>query len=200
MSASSPIIVHPDTIRAFLRNPAKYPAPDNFRPERWLDPGWPTYQAPLTQFPTIKGMTSFGWGQRQCLGMSVTQDELLIACGALAWCFNLKPKINPATGVPFPVPTDKSNSLLIIKPDPFQMDFEPRSLARRREALQAWEKAEAAERQARVDFVERARRGCSGVNVDQKKPCSVVPGRLMMSLDEKAIMQVSWTQTRVERP
>ncbi|KAK4108835.1 cytochrome P450 [Canariomyces notabilis] len=119
---------------AFLRNPKRYPDPDSFRPERWLEPGWPTYQTPLTKYPTLKGMSSFGWGQRQCLGMAVTQDELVVACGALAWCFNLKPKRDPVTGEHFPVPLDKSNSLLIIKPDPFRMEFEPRSEERKREA------------------------------------------------------------------
>ncbi|KAK1828026.1 cytochrome P450 [Podospora conica] len=138
---------------AFLRNPAKYPDPDNFRPERWLEPAWPTFKAPLTQFPTIKGMSSFGWGQRQCLGMSVTQDEMLIACGALAWCFNLKPKLDE-TGRVIPVSSTKSNSLLIIKPDPFQMAFEPRNEKRRLEALAAWEEAEAADRKAREEFLE----------------------------------------------
>lgn len=142
---------------AFLRNPDKYPDPDLFRPERWLEPGWPTFRLPLTQYPTIKGMSSFGWGQRQCLGMSLTQDELIVACGALAWCFNLKPKRDPVTGRDLPVPLDKSNSLLIIKPDPFQMAFEPRSPARREEALRLWEEARSKDAQAREDFLRLAR-------------------------------------------
>ncbi|KAK3349128.1 cytochrome P450 [Lasiosphaeria hispida] len=144
---------------AFLRNPDKYPDPDNFRPERWLEPGWPTFQEPLTQYPTIKGMSSFGWGQRQCLGMSLTQDELIVACGSLAWCFNLRRKRDPVTGVELPVPLDKSNSLLIIKPDPFQMAFEPRSEERRREALRLWEEADANDRQTRAQFIQAAREG-----------------------------------------
>lgn len=80
-------------------------------------------------------MTSFGWGQRQCLGQTLTQDELVVSCGALAWCFNLRPKLDPSTGVPLPVPLDKCNSLLIIKPKPFKMAFEPRSEERKQKAL-----------------------------------------------------------------
>lgn len=143
--------------RAFLRNPNKYPDPDNFRPERWLEPGWPTYQEPLTQFPTIKGMTSFGWGQRQCLGQTLTQDELVVACGALSWCFNLKPKKDLATGRDLPVPVDESNSLLIIKPNPFQMTFEPRSNARKQQALRLWEESDAKDKRERHEFAEEAK-------------------------------------------
>ncbi|KAJ2986407.1 hypothetical protein NUW58_g5044 [Xylaria curta] len=141
---------------AFLRNPTKYPDPDNFRPERWLEPGWPTYQEPLTQFPTIKGMTSFGWGQRTCLGQTLTQDELIVACGALSWCFNLKPKKDLATGLDLPVPLDRSNSLLIIKPDPFQMMFEPRSEGRKQQALRLWAESEARDQNERFEFAKQA--------------------------------------------
>ncbi|KAI1809557.1 cytochrome P450 [Poronia punctata] len=141
---------------AFLRNPRKYPDPDNFRPERWLEPGWPTYQEPLTHYPTIKGLTSFGWGQRQCLGQTVTQDELIIACGALSWCFNLKFKRDPVTGEDIPVPLDKSNSLLIIQPDPFQMVFEPRSEKRKQEAIRLWEESDKKDATARSEFEAKA--------------------------------------------
>lgn len=97
-------------------------------------------------------MTSFGWGQRQCLGQTLTQDELIVACGALAWAFNLKAKRDPVTGAELPVPLDKSNSLLIIKPDPFQMAFEPRSEQRREEALRIWAMEESKDRQKRAAF------------------------------------------------
>ncbi|KAF2877631.1 cytochrome P450 [Massariosphaeria phaeospora] len=141
---------------AFLRNPTKYPDPDNFRPERWLDAGWPTFQEPLTKFPTLKGMTSFGWGQRQCLGQSVTQDELLVSCGGLLWAFNLKEKIDPATGIKIVVSAEKSNSLLIVKPDPFEMAFEPRNDIRKAEVIENWRIAEKQDSEERMAFLRRA--------------------------------------------
>ncbi|KAG4217522.1 hypothetical protein PC116_g33997 [Phytophthora cactorum] len=107
-------------------------------------------------YPTIKGMTSFGWGQRQCLGQSLTQDELIVACGALAWCFNLKQKKDPVTGEDIPVPTNKSNSLLIIKPDSFQMAFEPRSEARKEEALRLWAESDAKYQREKEEFLKEA--------------------------------------------
>ncbi|KAK4182237.1 putative cytochrome P450 E-class, group I [Podospora australis] len=161
----------------FLRNPNKYPDPDSFRPERWLEPGWPTFQAPLTQYPTIKGMTSFGWGQRQCLGMSLTQDELIVACGALAWAFTLKPKVDPVTGQDVMPPLDKSNSLLIIKPDPFQMRFVPRSERRKAQALAIWEQSESSDRAKRNEFLQKVR---EARNVPQLQ----VPDTMMPSIDD----------------
>ncbi|CAI6337428.1 unnamed protein product [Periconia digitata] len=141
---------------AFLRNPVKYPDPETFRPERWLESGWPTFQEPLTKYPSIKGMTSFGWGQRQCLGMSLTQDETVVACGGLLWAFNLKKKIDPKTGKELPVPTDKSNSLLIVKPDPFMMAFEPRSEARKEQVISEWNVAQAKDTAERAAFLRNA--------------------------------------------
>ncbi|KAF2259878.1 cytochrome P450 [Lojkania enalia] len=141
---------------AFLRNPTKYPDPENFRPERWLEPGWPTYQEPLTKFPTIKGMTSFGWGQRQCLGQSLTQDECVVACGGLLWAFSLKRKVDPESGEEIEVPLNKSNSLLIVKPDPFQMAFEPRSEGRKVQVTAQWKEAEAKDNEERAAFLRAA--------------------------------------------
>jgi hypothetical protein len=96
-------------------------------------------------------MTSFGWGQRQCLGIHLTQDETIVDCGALAWCFTLKAKTDPTSGRDKPVPLDKSNSLLIIKPDPFEMAFEPRSEERKDEALRLWEEADMGDQQERAE-------------------------------------------------
>jgi len=141
---------------AFLRNPVKYPDPETFRPERWLESGWPTFQEPLTKFPTIMGMTSFGWGQRQCLGQSITRDETLVACGGLLWAFNLKKKIDPKTGQEIDVPLNKSNSLLIVKPDPFEMAFEPRSATRKQEVIDQWKEAEAEDAARRAAFLRDA--------------------------------------------
>lgn len=103
------------------------------------------------------GMTSFGCGQRECIGQTLTQDELVVACGALAWCFNLKHKKDPATGRAVPVPVDKSNSLLIIKPDPFQMEFEPRSETRKQDALRLWKESEARDLHDRAVFLKTAK-------------------------------------------
>lgn len=100
-------------------------------------------------------MTSFGWGQRTCLGQSVTRDETFVACGALLWGFDMSQKRSP-DGTLIEASTTKSNSLLIVKPDPFQMAFEPRSDARRADILWEWEASNKADLEARRLFQEIA--------------------------------------------
>lgn len=138
--------------RAFLRNPVNYPDPESFRPERWMDPEWPSYREPLSQYPTVKGMTSFGWGQRACLGQNLTQDEMLVACGCVVWGFNMDYKIDPATGRKVNIDTKKSNSLLIVKPDPWQMSITPRSDKKRQAMIDLWTAAEAKENEEKAAF------------------------------------------------
>ena len=101
-------------------------------------------------------MSSFGFGQRQCLGQTLTQEELVVACGALMWAFNLKKKIDPKTGMEIDISLTASNSLLIIKPDPFEMAFEPRNADRKAEIINNWKLAEAKDAGEREAFAKAA--------------------------------------------
>lgn len=75
------------------------------------------------------------------------------------WAFNLRRKVDPVTGHEIEVPLDKSNSLLIIKPDPWEMAFEPRSEMRRQEVIQQWKEAEAKDIANRAEFAREADMG-----------------------------------------
>lgn len=127
--------------------------------------------------------------------MSLTQDELIVGCGALAWLFNLKHKRDPVTGEKLPVPLDKSNSLLIIKPDPFQMAFEPRSEKRKMEALRFWEEAETKDfakreqwlknlRERKPDVIEESKVPQPTVKVPCPSPAAAVPAGLVKGGEE----------------
>jgi hypothetical protein len=75
--------------RAISRDPATFPDPEAFNPLRWVEPGYPTYQEPLTHFPTIINSTQFGYGRRVCQGQTVADEDLLIGIGSIAWLFNM---------------------------------------------------------------------------------------------------------------
>ncbi|KAH4945452.1 hypothetical protein HBI24_106690 [Parastagonospora nodorum] len=77
---------------AISRDPDMFPDPETFNPLRWVEPEYPTYQEPLTQFPTIINSTQFGYGRRTCQGQTVTDEDLLIGIGSIAWMFNISQK------------------------------------------------------------------------------------------------------------
>jgi hypothetical protein len=101
-------------------------------------------------------MTSFGWGQRACLGQSLTQDEMLAACGALMWGFDLRFKMD-RSGNKIDIPLNKSNSLLIVKPDPYEMAFEPRSPERKQQMIDNWLAADVRDKEERAEFIRVAK-------------------------------------------
>lgn len=76
--------------RAIARDPTMFPDPEAFNPLRWVEPGYPTYQEPLTQFPTIINSTQFGYGRRTCQGQTVADEDMFIGIGSLAWLFTME--------------------------------------------------------------------------------------------------------------
>jgi hypothetical protein len=112
--------------RSLARDPAVYPDPDTFNPGRYLDPKYPTYREPLSEFPTIRGYHGFGFGRRICPGQEVAEAELLVACAALAWAFQLEKKRLPS-GQEVPINEYDFTSTLITTTKPFEMEFVVRS-------------------------------------------------------------------------
>jgi len=57
------------------RHPLAFPDPDIFDPERWLDPSEARYRD--------KFLTSFGRGNRMCIGQPLAMCELYVTIGQL---------------------------------------------------------------------------------------------------------------------
>lgn len=55
-------IVHANHF-AISRDEELYPDPVEYHPERWLEPDWPTYKEPLTEYPSVRGDAAFGYGK-----------------------------------------------------------------------------------------------------------------------------------------
>ena len=71
-------------------------------------------------------------------------------------------KIDPDTGLEMDIDLNASNSLVIIKPEKFRMQFTPRSPERREVMLEQWKEAEGADCEERAAFrriAEKARMG-----------------------------------------
>jgi cytochrome P450 len=83
--------IHPNQW-AIHRDPDLYPDADSFRPERWLEEGWPTYKEPLSAFPNIQHFSSFGFGRRICPGMHIAERSLYILTARIAWACTWRKK------------------------------------------------------------------------------------------------------------
>ncbi|KAK1599281.1 cytochrome P450 [Colletotrichum navitas] len=126
------------------RDPERYPDYDNYRPDRYLDPSFPTYQEPLTRYPNFRdgvGMHTFGWGRRTCLGQTLVDDEMFIAGAGVCWAFDMGLKKCPATGEDVTFDTQATNSNVILEPLPFPMQFKIRSPERAKRVLDEYNKA-----------------------------------------------------------
>jgi cytochrome P450 len=111
---------------ALARDEQLYPDPETYNPARWLEPSYPTYKEPLTEHPRLMGHHGFGMGRRMCPGIDVTEAELLVACGALLFAFDMKP-YNNSKGEPQWPDSLAFTPNLIGGPLPFKFDCAVRS-------------------------------------------------------------------------
>jgi hypothetical protein len=114
-----------------------YPSPDAFNPERFLNPRYPIYKEPLTEFPSIKGHHGFGYGRRVCIGQDLVHSEMLVACGALLWAFTMRQKIG-SDGSPLSIDADACTPWLISMPIVHPIDFVVRSEERSQLIMSNW--------------------------------------------------------------
>ncbi|KAG9606124.1 cytochrome P450, partial [Aureobasidium melanogenum] len=122
--------IHPSQW-AITHDPVEYPDPEVFNPARWLEPKYPSYQEPLTKYPSIKNYTTFGYGRRICQGMDLVEVELFVAIGAMAWASTISRK-RDALGRDMHVPSHDYTTYLISRPKPFPFELKPRNEGRRR--------------------------------------------------------------------
>ncbi|TLS30281.1 hypothetical protein PpBr36_02187 [Pyricularia pennisetigena] len=107
------------------RDESVYPDPETFNPDRWLNPAFPTYKEPLTQYPNLNGYSQFGYGRRTCQGIPIVDQDLFLSMGGLAWAFDIRKKLD-TRGNEIPVHWNTYSSLLIAKPIKFEFDCVPR--------------------------------------------------------------------------
>ncbi|KDN34232.1 hypothetical protein RSAG8_12675, partial [Rhizoctonia solani AG-8 WAC10335] len=98
---------------AICNDPALYPNPEQFYPERFLDPSVPS--AP-----------GFGYGRRSCPGIHFAESTLFITMCTLLTVFDISPALDES-GNPVMPKVEKGPNLMISYPQPFKCRIAPRS-------------------------------------------------------------------------
>jgi len=111
---------------AIHREEALYPDPETFNPDRWLDPKFPTYREPLTQYPNVSNYSAFGFGRRICPGMHIAERSLNILVARIAWACDIRKKIG-SDGKEVEVPLYDYVPGFNVQPIWFAFDLKARS-------------------------------------------------------------------------
>ncbi|KAH8987086.1 cytochrome P450 [Lactarius hatsudake] len=106
-----------------LHDPATYPEPSKFKPERFLD------ATGRAQFPEA----AFGFGRRKCPGRALAWDEVWLAMASMLAVFEFLPATD-ADGRPAP-PAQEFTTRAISGPMPFECTIKPRSSTAREAVL-----------------------------------------------------------------
>ncbi|KAK0622425.1 cytochrome P450 [Immersiella caudata] len=133
------------------RDPQTYPSPEEFNPARWLSPDYPTFRAPLTQYPNLSGFSQFGFGRRTCQGIPIVEQDLFLAMGGMAWAFDVRKKIDAVTGKEMDVHWNDYTPLLIAKPVRFEFDAKPRDSVKVMKVREMWAVAREEEEREKVE-------------------------------------------------
>ncbi|KAH9941591.1 O-methylsterigmatocystin oxidoreductase [Epithele typhae] len=106
---------------AMSRDPAVYPDPEKFMPERYLgDAGGRANHKDVSRL-------LFGYGRRVCPGRHFATDALFIFITSMLYAFEILPPLG-ADGKPQPVQRKVGLDFLLSFPEPFACRIVPRSL------------------------------------------------------------------------
>lgn len=116
--------VHPNQW-AIHREEELYPSAAMFNPDRWLNPEFPTFKEPLTQFPNLQNYSCFGFGRRICPGQHIAERSLNILVARIAWACNIFKKVDVE------VPLYDYCAGFNVQPNWFAFDLQARSEEKR---------------------------------------------------------------------
>lgn len=117
-------------------DPARYPDPFSFKPERYADYQKSSLDYAAQPDPNSRDHFSFGAGRRVCPGIRFTENNLGLILASLVWAFEIRPSVVVVEGKEQEVPLNLSEEAFdpypLRAPKPFRVRFIPRSDERAR--------------------------------------------------------------------
>lgn len=114
---------------AMFKDETRYPNAKDFNPDRWLNPNYPTFQSPLTEYPNLKRFAAFGFGRRICPGLVAAERSLFIEISMLMWACSVVKKLD-SKGDVIPVSLEDYRAGNNTGPKTFSFNLEVRDPAK----------------------------------------------------------------------
>ena len=121
----------------------RFPHPRQFRPERYVEAGdnQSLFDSAVNPDVSKRDQYTFGAGRHLCQGMHLAERSLFLGMARILWAFDVVPQLDSAGNPIIPNIEDLTQGLVIL-PQPFKVQFKPRSEKRRLMVEQEWAEAE----------------------------------------------------------
>ena len=128
-------------IHTIHMDPERYPEPETFNPDRYLDDEQSLVDSATNPEPSQRGTFAFGAGRRICQGMHVAERSLFLGMSRVLWAFDIVAAKDERGDDVMPDLTKLTQGFMTV-PEPFQATIRPRSSQRAALIKKAWEDAQ----------------------------------------------------------
>ena len=129
-----------NNIYGIHNDPARYPRPREFNPDRFIDDTRSSHEATMGDV-SQRDHFGFGAGRRVCQGMHIADRSLFLGISRILWAFDILPA-KDAKGMDVMPDTENITQGFICAPLPFQARVVARSEERAEIVRKEWREAE----------------------------------------------------------